>query len=122
MNEEFLGPVLVMGGIIALLWRAMQIRHTERMEMLSRGLTPTHLQAGVNRHRESLRALKWGLLLVCAGTGFFIGFLIQHYITKDSDKHPAMMFTFTLIAGGIGLLVYYRIANTKLSEGNGETG
>ena len=117
MNEEGIVLILIFGGIIALFWRAMQIRHTERMDMMARNLTPTHMQAGVNQGKESLRALKWGLLLVSAGTGFLIGFLIQQYITKDSNEHPALMFSFTIIAGGIGLLVFYRIADARRNEG-----
>lgn len=116
MPNEVIPMLLIVGGVIALLWRRMQFRHTERMEMLAQGLTPDHLQTGINRNRDSLVALKWGLLVLCAGTGFLVGFLIQHYVTHDSDQHPALMFSGTFIAGGIGLLIYYRIANARKEE------
>lgn len=116
MREEMLIPLTIFISVAVLIWKALTIRHAERMDMLARGLTTSDMRAGYDGMRSAMRSLKWGLVLTVGGAGFLLGFIIQNYVTHDINEHPAIMFGLTFISGGVGMLIYYQKARRIITE------
>lgn len=83
----------------------------EKMAMIERGMDPRAYRG----QAAPFRNLKWGLLLVGAGIGLFIAYLLDETVFKDRDT-DALYFALIAIFGGIGLLISYRIERRYVDE------
>ncbi|MEE9288249.1 MAG: DUF6249 domain-containing protein [Bacteroidota bacterium] len=115
MFLEILIPITLFVAIAAILWKYFEGRHRERMTIIEKGLNPADYKE-LYRRQESvsnpLRNLKWGLLFTFVGIGVFIGL----WLDKFSALGDEFVISFMLIAGGLALLLYYRIALKKSKE------
>jgi hypothetical protein len=105
------------------------IRNRENMAMIEKGLDP---KLKPERPRPApFRNLKWGLLLVGAGAGLLVAYLLDntilykvgHYVSKwdngDYEVNGAnvsLYFAFIAIGGGLGLITSYRIEKKELLD------
>lgn len=105
------------------------IRTRENMAMIEKGLDP---KLKPERPRPApFRNLKWGLLLVGAGLGLLVAYLLDntilykvgHYVSKwdngDYEVNGAnvsLYFAFIAIGGGLGLITSYRIEKKELLD------
>jgi hypothetical protein len=81
---------------IVYLWRR------ERMGMIERGMNP---RIDLPKPHSNL---KWGLLLIGAGLGLFIAYLLDRTAFRSSeDDNVAIYFALIAIFGGLGLYVSY---------------
>jgi hypothetical protein len=115
MNGEFLIPIFLFGGIAVVLVVYFNNRHKERIAMIDKGMSPSDLRG--TPMREWLRAnplssLKWGLLAASVGVGLFVA----EWLDRAFFMHDSVYFATTLIFGGIGLIVFYFIANAKMKK------
>ena len=74
-------PMVIMTGMFAMIFGITYIRSRENMAMIEKGLNPRNKDP---RPRPYIN-LKWGLLLIGAGMGLFLAFIIDNTILKE-DK------------------------------------
>ena len=77
-------------------------RHKERMALIESGSDAKLFRSTPQRYV----ALKWGLLLLFFGIGIGIGVFMDFRLNNDG---PFATIPISLIAGGLGLLVYYNV-------------
>ena len=103
-------------GTIGLIWGSMIFtRHKERMTMIERGLKAEDIKSLYMRHAfqaNPLASLKWGMVLVCVGIAILIGMWMHNVLLFDEGVFPGLVATF----GGLGLVLFYFVANKKSRE------
>jgi len=104
-GPEILIPILVPLGAMALAFGLFYLRNKENMSMIEKGMNPKEF---ANRPAP-YRNLKWGLLLVGAGIGLFLAYVLHSYVLKIDEDNPVMYFSMIGIFGGLGLILSYRI-------------
>ncbi len=108
--EAILIPILLGLGLFALLFGWRYLSNKENMAMIQNGMDPK-----LNRPQpQPYRNLKWGLLLMGAGIGLFLAYVLDHTVLNFSDKwgrddNPAIYFSLIGIFGGLGLFISYMI-------------
>ncbi len=105
MNGEFLVAIMVPLGAMAMLFGLFYLRNRENMSMIEKGMNPKEF---ANRPAP-YRNLKWGLLLVGAGVGLFLAYIMHTYVLHIDDDNPVMYFSLIGICGGLGLIASYWI-------------
>src|SRR5579872_1647719 len=104
MDTANLGVIMVIIvslGLCAMIFGIVYLSRRERMAMIERGMDP-------RRYKQAsapFSTLKWGLLLIGAGTGLFLAFLLDRLAFKTDyyDGNPAIYFSMIAIFGGLGL-------------------
>lgn len=105
MNGEILVAILVPLSAMATLFGLFYLWNRENMAMIEKGMNPREF-----RNRPApYRNLKWGLLLVGAGFGLFLAYVMHNYVLHIADDNPAMYFSLIGIGGGAGLIASYWI-------------
>jgi len=115
--------------ICALIFGLRYMRNKENMAMIEKGLDP---KLKPERPRPApFRSLKWGLLLVGAGMGLFLAYLLDntvlykvgHFIDKYSSgdyevngANVSIYFALIAIGGGVGLITSYKIEKKELLD------
>ena len=110
-------------SICALLFGNRYLVNRENMAMIEKGLDPKLKQ---ERRPAPFRNLKWGLLLVGSGLGFFIAYLMDNFVfyairsripnETDSGANVPIYFALIAIGGGIGLILSYKIERKNLPD------
>ena len=111
MDEGILVAILVPLGGMAMIFGLYYIRSRESMAMIEKGMNPKEF---ANRPAP-YRNLKNGLLLLGAGIGLALAYIITQYILHD-EENPALWFAFVGIGGGLGLISSYRIEKKELLD------
>ena len=113
MDSNELGvliPILVPISMFTMVFGIVYLRNRERMAMIERGMDPR-----LNKPKSSgynTIALTWGLLLIGAGIGLFLAYLLDHTVFQSfntNEENPAIYFALIAIFGGAGLFLSYRI-------------
>jgi hypothetical protein len=135
-----------MGPELAILWMIIMtlaiccvifgiryLRNKENMALIEKGLDPKIKREGPRP--APFRSLKWGLLLVGAGCGLFLAYLMDntllYKIGHDINKYSGngeeynganlfLYFAFVAVGGGIGLIISYRIEKKELLDKQGK--
>ena len=111
-------------SICALIFGIRYFNSRENMAMIEKGLDPKLKQ---ERRPAPFRNLKWGLLLVGAGFGLFLAYLmdnfllynVRHMAGNDSDgANVPIYFALIAIGGGIGLIMSYKIERKNFPDNN----
>jgi hypothetical protein len=113
MGAEELGvliPILVPIGMFAMIFGIVYLSKRERMAMIERGMDPRRYKP----QSAPFQNLKWGLLLIGAGAGLFLAYVLDHTLFNnmrgaDDDGNVAIYFALIAIFGGAGLFLSYRI-------------
>ena len=110
-------------SICALLFGIRYLANRENLAMIEKGLDP---KLKAERRPAPFRNLKWGLLLVGAGLGLFLAYLmdnfmlynVAHRVANESNDSANVPIYFALIAigGGIGLIISYKIERKQLPD------
>src|SRR5829696_1174208 len=101
-GAEVLVPITIFAGSFAMIFGIVYLKTRENMAMLEKGMNP-------KRHANlpaPFRSLKLGLLLLGAGAGLLIAYLIDQNITRPHDPE-AIYFSLLAIGGGLGLIGSY---------------
>ena len=118
-------------SICAVIFGNRYLRNRETLSMLEKGLDPS-IKTRPERPRPApFRNLKWGLLLVGAGLGLLVAYLLDntllykvgHYVSHwDNDEfrvngaNVSLYFAFIAMGGGMGLISSYRIEKKELLD------
>jgi len=111
-GAEMLIPILVPLGFFALIFGIIYMNKRENLAMIEKGLNP---KEWANRP-VPYKNLKWGLLLVGAGIGLFLAYVLHEHVLKITDDNPAIYFSLIAIGGGLGLISSYRIEKKELLD------
>jgi hypothetical protein len=103
MNDE-LAVVTVFVSAFAAIFGLFYLRNKENMSLIEKGLNPREY----TQRPAPYRSLKWGLLLMGAGLGLLLGYLLSLQFVPNNDN-PVMYFSMLAICGGAGLFLSYRI-------------
>jgi len=116
-GAEMLIPILVPLGFFALIFGVVYMNKRENLAMVEKGMNPKLYRPAPYKN------LKWGLLLVGAGIGLFLAYILSEHVlvTVDkygrySDENPAIYFSLIAIGGGLGLISSYRIEKRELLD------
>src|SRR3569833_599832 len=111
MENMDTGNLGVMAGIIistaffAMIFGIVYLYKRERMAMIERGMDPRRYKP----QSAPYPTIKWGMLLIGAGTGLFLAFLIDRlaFRTDYYDGNPAIYYSLIAICGVLGLYAAY---------------
>ncbi len=112
MDGELLIPILVPLGFFALIFGIVYMNKKENLAMIEKGMNPKNPTA---KGPEPFKNLKWGLLLVGAGVGLLLAYLLEFVIDTHRDSEP-LYFALIAIGGGTGLIISYRMEMKELRE------
>jgi len=114
-------PILLGLGLLAAIFGIRYLQNKENMLMIQNGLDP-----GIQRPKgHSHISLTWGLLLMGAGIGLFLAYLLDNTVLNfnhsngDEDANEAIYFSLIAIFGGLGLLISH-IIEKRESRSNEE--
>jgi len=100
----FLIPILISLGAFAMVFGIVYLSKKERMAMIEKGMNPKE-----RVRRSAPGYLKWGMLLIGAGGGLLLAFLIDNLLIPHEVEPVAVYFSMIAIGGGVGLVASYRI-------------
>lgn len=119
--EEVMGLLTGMLSIISiayLIYFTVSSRSKERMYAIEKGVDAETLKALYSRNfsfkasePSGLQSLRWGLLAICAG----LGALISHSLYPNYGD-GIFVFLGTVMGAGLGLIIYYFIAEKKQKQ------
>jgi hypothetical protein len=112
MDSDQLGvliPILVPIAMFAMIFGIVYLYKRERMAMIERGMDPR----GYKPQSAPYQNLKWGLLLIGAGLGLCLAYILDRSVFHDDDN-PAMYFGLIAIFGGLGLFISYLIEKKEV--------
>ena len=102
-NLELLIPILVPLGLFAMIFGIVYMKSRENLAMIEKGLNPKQFQ-----HRPApFRSLKTGLLLLGAGLGLLLAYIIDINISARDGE--SIYFALIAIGGGLGLIGSYAV-------------
>ena len=117
MDEHVLGvlvPILVPIAMFAMVFGIVYLSNRERMAMIERGMDPRSSKKPINRNY----VLTWGLLLIGAGVGLFLAYVLDHtvFAGMNNDDNPAIYFALIAVFGGSGLFISYLIEKKEAKK------
>jgi hypothetical protein len=104
MQTEFFVALVFIAGF-AMFFGLFYLWSRENMAMIEKGMNPKEIVSRPAPYRN----LKWGLLLVGAGVGLFLAYIMHTYVLHINDYNPVMYFSLIGICGGLGLIASYWI-------------
>lgn len=108
-------------GLLLLLFGIRYLKGRENMAMIANGMDP---KLNVRRPAPFV-SLKWGLLLLGAGAGLLLAFILGEYVLvvrsqdhyrHDDDAIVAVYFALIAMGGGVGLITSYKIEKKELFD------
>jgi O-antigen/teichoic acid export membrane protein len=110
-NLGIMAGIIISLGFFAMLFGAFYLYRRERMAMIERGMNP---RIDLPKPHTNLR---WGLLLIGAGLGLFLAYLLDRTVfTRSEDENVALYFALIAIFGGLGLFASYVMDMKYLSK------
>ena len=125
-GAEAIVPVTMFAGGFAMVFGIYYLRTRQNLAMIEKGMNPKEF---ANRPAP-YKNLKWALLLIGAGAGLFIAYLLDNYMLPQEpmnqfghhgDKNVPIYFALIAIGGGLGLFGSYKIEK-KWWDDNKEKG
>ena len=111
-GPEILIPLTMFAGGFAMIFGIYYLKTRQNMAMIEKGMNPKEF---ANRPAP-YRNLKWALLLIGAGLGLFLAYLLDNYVMYanvqgryQDDKNVPIYFALIAIGGGLGLFGSYKI-------------
>ena len=110
MHGEFLIPIVMFAGGFAMIFGIYYLKTRQNLAMIERGMNPKEF---ANRPAP-YKNLKWALLLIGAGTGLFLAYLLDNFVLsadnfRDNGRNVPIYFSLIAIGGGLGLFGSYKI-------------
>ena len=101
-GAEVLIPIIMFAGGFAMIFGIVYLKTRENMAMIEKGLNPKRYA----NLPAPFRSLKLGLLLLGAGAGLMIGYMVDHSMVNRHEPEP-IYFALIAIGGGLGLIGSY---------------
>jgi len=106
--------IVMFTGLFAMVFGIVYLNIRQNMAMIEKGMNPKE------KTRKSIpRYLKWAMLLIGAGIGLLLSFIVDNYMIRQSVEPAPVYFSFLAIGGGLGLLAAYRMERKELNSTNG---
>ncbi len=86
--------------VVSVAYISLTLRHKQRMTILEKGLAPDHF-----KEADQHAWLRLGTLLLGAGTGFLLAFLIDLLVFDQRNGTEALYPSITTICAGIAVLI-----------------
>jgi hypothetical protein len=107
-------PILVPLAFFAMVFGIVYLTKRERMAMIERGMDPRRYKP----QSAPFQTLKWGLLLIGAGFGLFLAYVLDKTAFSrigqtDDGGNTAIYFALIAIFGGLGLFLSYRMEKNE---------
>jgi hypothetical protein len=107
-GEAFVFFSLFIGGF-AMIFGIYYLKTRQNLSMIEKGMNPKEF---ANRPAP-YKNLKWALLLIGAGSGLLLAYILDVYVFQNLNRHhdenPAIYFSLIAIGGGMGLFGSYRM-------------
>jgi hypothetical protein len=100
-------------GAFAMVFGIVYLKTRQNLAMIEKGMNPKEF---ANRPAP-YKNLKWALLLIGAGVGLLLAYLLDDYVLLGRGRHhdnPAIYFSLIAIGGGIGLFGSYAVEKKEL--------
>jgi hypothetical protein len=112
-GSEAMIPIVMFAGGFAMIFGIYYLKTRQNLAMIEKGMNPKEF---ANRPAP-YKNLKWALLLIGAGLGLFLAYLLDNYVLTGSvtdpryheDRNMPIYFALIAIGGGLGLFGSYRI-------------
>ena len=115
-DAEVLIPLTIFGGGFAMIFGIAYLRTRENLAMVEKGMNP---KEQVNRPAP-YKNLKWGLLLMGAGVGLLLAYILDSYVLPRKPDHDDtiafLYFALLAIGGGVGLISSYKVEKRELLD------
>ena len=113
-NLGIMCGIIISLGFFAMIFGIVYLYKRERMAMIERGMDPRRYKP----QAAPYQTLKWGLLMIGAGTGLFLAFLLDRLAFKSDyyDGNPAVYFSMIAIFGGLGLFTSFRMEKKETDK------
>lgn len=109
--------IIVSLGFFAMIFGIVYLAKRERMAMIERGMDPRRYKQTSAPYQN----LKWGLLLIGAGVGLFLAFILDRTLFASTRyENEAIYFALIAICGGGGLFASFRIEKKEIAEKGGQ--
>src|ERR1044071_5199445 len=115
---EILIFMTMFAGGFAMIFGIVYLKTRQNMAMIEKGMNPKEF---ANRPAP-YKNLKWALLLIGAGVGLFLAYMLDVYVMQRTftevyngntyhhrEENPAIYVALIAIGGGLGLFGSYRI-------------
>ena len=109
---EALIPITMFAGGFAMIFGIYYLKTRQNLAMIEKNMNP-------REHADRpapYKNLKWALLLIGAGVGLFLAYILDNYVLYqsfrtryDSDHNAPIYFALIAIGGGLGLFGSYKI-------------
>src|ERR1700759_4272532 len=98
MEGEMMIPIVICTSLFAMIFGIVYLYKRERMAMIERGMDPRRYK----QQSAPYSTLKWGLLLIGAGTGLFLAYILDRTVFISQEDTAAIYFGLIAICGGLG--------------------
>ena len=116
-NLGVMAGIIIVTGLWAMIFGIIYLYKRERMAMIERGMDPRRYKPQTAPYHN----LKWGLLLIGAGLGLFLAYILDHTMFNHlDDGSPAIYFALIAIFGSLGLFASYRIEKKETDKSSGQ--
>ena len=109
---EVLIPIVMFAGAFAMIFGIVYLRTRQNLAMIEKGMNPKEFADRPAPYKN----LKWALLLIGAGVGLFLAYLLDNYVLVNhvtdrfnDDRNVPIYFALIAIGGGLGLFGSYKI-------------
>ncbi|MBP7557274.1 MAG: hypothetical protein KA821_13450 [Chitinophagaceae bacterium] len=113
-GPEVLVPLTMFAGGFAMIFGIYYLKTRQNLAIIEKGMNPKEF---ANRPAP-YKNLKWALLLIGAGVGLFLAYLLDNYVLYgairnnryyDHGRNAPIYFALIAIGGGLGLFGSYKI-------------
>ncbi len=112
-NLGVMAGIIISLGFFAMIFGVVYLYKRERLAMIERGMDPRRYKPQSAPYQN----LKWGLLLIGAGVGLFLAYLLDRTVfSHTQDDNEAIYFALIAIFGGLGLFASYRVEKKEIAE------
>lgn len=103
--QEMLTAIMIPLSFFAMVFGIVYMNKKENLAMIEKGMNP---KDRLNRPSPTpYKNLKWGLLLMGAGLGLLVAFIIDRNTISHGDENAPIYFAMIAIGGGLGLVGSY---------------
>ena len=111
---EALIPITTFAGGFAMIFGIYYLKTRQNLAMIEKGMNPKQF---ANRPAP-YKNLKWALLLIGAGVGLFLAYVLDNYVLyssfknmryHDDGRNAPIYFALIAIGGGLGLFGSYKM-------------
>ena len=117
---EVLIPIVMFAGAFAMIFGIVYLKTRQNLAMIEKGMNPKEFADRPAPYKN----LKWAMLLIGAGVGLFLAYLLDNYVllnqaTTDyhnDERNAPIYFALIAIGGGLGLFASYKIEKKWYDE------